>query len=172
MNIALRDEFPVWSGWMLKPEDTILLVLDNEADLDKVQRHLLRIGIENIAGFLRQGMRGWFEAGMPFVKLEQMSVQELKEKQDDVQILDVRADDEWSQGFIAGAQHAFVPKVEEYSKKLKKIEPLAVYCGSGYRASIAASVLQQQGFEQVKNVPGSMKAWKAAGYKLTHGDAE
>ena len=97
MNIALRDEFPVWSGWMLKPEDTILLVLDNEADLDKVQRHLLRIGIENIAGFLRQGMRGWFEAGMPFVKLEQMSVQELKAQQKEVQILDVRADDEWSE---------------------------------------------------------------------------
>jgi len=166
MNIALRDEFPVWSGWMLRPEDTILLVLDNEADLDKVQRHLLRIGIENIAGFLRQGMRGWFEAGMPFVKLEQMSVQELKARQNEVQILDVRADGEWKRGHLAGAQHAFVPQVAEYSGKLDKTKPVAVFCGSGYRASIAASVLQARGFEKVFNVPGSMKAWKSADYEL------
>lgn len=166
MNIALRDEFPVWSGWMLRPEDTILLVLDDATDLDKVQRHLLRIGIENIGGFLRQGMRGWFEAGMPFAKLEQMSVQELKQKQNEVQILDVRADGEWKEGFIKGAQHAFVPQVAEYSGKLDKQKPLAVYCGSGYRASIAASVLQAHGFEKVFNIPGSMKAWKNAGYDL------
>ncbi len=171
MNIALRDEFPVWSGWMLKPEETILLVLDDEADLDKVQRHLLRIGIENVAGFLRQGMRGWFEAGMPFVKLEQMSVQELKAQQDEVQILDVRDDSEWSKGFIEGAQHAFVPEVAEYSRKLDKKKPLAVYCGSGYRASIAASVLQARGFEKVMSVPGSIRAWKSAGFELTKDEA-
>jgi hydroxyacylglutathione hydrolase len=166
MNIALRDEFPVWSGWMLKPEQTILLVLDNESEVDLVQRHLLRIGIEKIGGFLRKGMRGWFEAGMPFVKLEQMSVQELNEQKHKLQILDVRADGEWSGGHIPGAQHAFVPKVAEYSSNLDKSQPLAVYCGSGYRASIAASVLQSLGFEKVFNIPGSMKAWKSAGYEL------
>jgi hydroxyacylglutathione hydrolase len=166
INIALRDEFPVWSGWMLKPEQNILLVLDNESDVDLVQRHLLRIGIENVAGFLRQGMRGWFEAGMPFVKLEQMSVQELNAQKGKVQILDVRDDNEWKSGHIPGAQHAFVPQVAEYSGQLDKSKPIAVYCGSGYRASIASGVLQSLGFEKVMNVPGSMKAWKSAGYEL------
>jgi len=166
MNIALRDEFPVWSGWMLKPEQTILLVLDNENDVDLVQRHLLRIGIENVAGFLRKGMRGWFEAGMPFETLPQLSVQELRTQQNDLQILDVRARGEWESGYIAGAQHAFVPEVAEYSVRLDKSNPIAVYCGSGYRASIAASVLQALGFENVLNVPGSMKAWTAAGYPV------
>lgn len=166
VNIALRDEFPVWSGWMLSPDQAILLVVDNESDIDLVQRHLLRIGIENIAGFLRKGMRGWFEAGMPFVTLPQMSVQELKARQQRIQILDVRDDREWKAGHIAGAQHAFVPRVDEYSTHLHKERPLAVYCGSGYRASIAASVLQALGFKEVHNVPGSIKAWKNAGYEL------
>lgn len=176
LNIALRDEFPVWSGWMLRPEQQILLVLSEESDLDDVQRHLLRIGIENIAGFLRQGMRGWFEAGGEFVTLPQMSVQELHSRQDDadLQILDVRQEGEWEEGFIAGAKHAFVPEVAEFSTQLDKEKPLAVYCGSGYRASIAASiaasVLQERGFSQVFNVPGSMKAWKAAKYPLEGGD--
>ena len=151
---------------MLKPEQTILLVLDDESEVDLVQRHLLRIGIEKIGGFLRQGMRGWFEAGMPFVRLEQMSVQELNEQKEELQILDVRTDGEWNSGHVPGAQHTFVPKVAEYCGNLDKKRPLAVYCGSGYRASIAASVLQAHGFEKVFNVPGSMKAWKNAGLPL------
>src|SRR5690606_20388328 len=142
---------------------TVLLVLDDESDIDLVQRHLLRIGIENIGGFLRKGMRGWFEAGQPFATLGQMSVQELKARQNEIQILDVRDDREWNAGHIAGAQHAFVPQVAAFSAKLDKEQPLAVYCGSGYRASIAAGVLQAQGFKQVHNVPGSIKAWKNAG---------
>lgn len=166
INIALRDEFPVWSGWMLRPEQTILLVLDNESDIDLVQRHLLRIGIEKIGGFLRQGMRGWFEAAMPFETLPQLSVQELHARKEEFQILDVRAKEEWESGHVAGAQNVFVPEIEEYSQQLDREKPLAVYCGSGYRASIAASVLKAGGFQNVSSVPGSMRAWRSAGYAL------
>ena len=166
LNIALRDEFPVWSGWMLRPERKILLVLSDESDLDEVQRHLLRIGIENIAGFLRRGMRGWFEAGQPFVALPQMSVQELNRVQSQVQLLDVRTESEWESGRIKGAAHAFVPEVAEFADQLDPQKPVVVYCGSGYRASIAASVLQEKGFAHVHNVPGSIHAWKSAGFAI------
>ena len=169
LNIALRDEFPVWSGWMLRPDEKILLVLADEGDLDTVQRHLLRIGIENIAGFLRNGMRGWLEAGHPFETLPQMGVHDLHARLNDgqeLQLLDVRADDEWQSGHIKGAIHRFVPKLAQDDSALQKEAPIVVYCGSGYRASIAASVLQSHGFEQVYNVPGSIKAWKAAGFPL------
>ncbi len=124
MNIALRDEFPVWSGWILRPEHKILLVLDNKAELDKVQRQLLRIGIEKIIGFLRQEMRGWFEARMPFQKLRQLSVQELKAQQEDLQILDVRADGEWKNGHLNGALHAFVPKWRRMPTSSARLSPL------------------------------------------------
>jgi hydroxyacylglutathione hydrolase len=42
-------------------------------------------------------------------------------------------------------------------------QPTAVYCASGYRASIAASILKQAGFAEVHNVPGSWHAWREAG---------
>jgi hydroxyacylglutathione hydrolase len=168
INIALRDEFPQWAGWMLKPEDRLFLVLTDEGDLDLVERHLLRVDLENIAGFLRHGMRGWLEAGLPFERTSQMSVQELHQKlkagQKDLQVLDVRRDDEWNAGFIPTAKHVFAPYLPEQLKIVKKSKPVVVYCGSGYRASVAASVLQQQGFADVSNVPGGMAAWKAAGY--------
>ncbi|MDQ2730223.1 MAG: MBL fold metallo-hydrolase [Armatimonadota bacterium] len=168
LNIALRDEFPMWVGWMLKPNQRILLVLADEADLDIVERHFLRTGYENIVGYLRQGMRGWLEAGLPFERTLQMSVHELKDQIDGregLQLLDVRRQDEWEQGFIPTARHTYAPFLPDHMEEFNRNEPLAVYCGSGYRASIAASLLQRNGFQKVCSIPGSMKAWKNAGYK-------
>ena len=48
------------------------------------------------------------------------------------------------------------------SGELDKQRPILVYCATGYRASLAASVLQQEGFADVRNLPGSFHAWKAA----------
>jgi hydroxyacylglutathione hydrolase len=171
LNIALRDEFPIWAGWMLQPEQRLLLVPAEEEDLDEVQRHLLRIGIENVGGFLLQGMRGWIEAGLPFQRLPQLSVHELKERAvngyDGLQVLDVRRDDEWQQGHIPSARHIYAPHLPEHLYELDREKPVATYCGSGFRASIAASLLQRSGFREVYNIPGSMKAWRAAGYPLS-----
>lgn len=191
LNIALRDEFPVWAGWMLRPGQRILLVLERPDDLDTVQRHLLRIGIENIGGWLRRGMRGWTEAGMETARRRDLSVHELKERieagavcsgsrvgkgkkgqagkgrdgRDCLQILDVRTEAEWQSGHIPGARHLFVPRLErELDGLLDPALPVVTYCGSGFRSGIAASVLERQGFARVHNLPGSMKAWKAAGY--------
>ena len=169
MNIALRDEFPVWSGWMLKPEQKILLVLTEESDLDTVQRHLLRIGIEKIGGFLRHGMRGWIEAGKPFQALPQMSVHDLHQRisnDETLHLIDVRQDGEWEAGHIKCAFHCFVPELLKAELPFDRSEPIAVYCGSGYRASIAASVLQGRGFTDVSVIPGSIIAWTGAGYEL------
>lgn len=169
LSITLRDEFPQWAGWMLKPEARILLVLTDEDKLVEVETHLLRVGYENIVGFLRQGMRGWFEVGRPFERTCELSVQELHAKlaagKDTFQLLDVRRDDEWNEGAIPGAKHLFAPYLPEHLEVVEKGTPVVVYCGSGYRASVAASVLQRNGFTDVCNVPGSMAAWKAAGYK-------
>ncbi len=43
---------------------------------------------------------------------------------------------------------------------------MAVYCDSGYRASLGASILRRNGFAHGRNVPGSWKAWTAAGYPV------
>ncbi len=174
LNIALRDEFPLWSGWMLSPDDRVLLVLANPADVEEAERYLLRIGIENIAGFLRLGMRGWFEEGLPFERTHQMSVQELHDAlssgENGPQVLDVRREDEWDGGHIPSATHQFVPDLARHRNGLQKDKPAVVYCGSGYRASIAASILQQKGFADVSSVPGSMAAWKSAGYEVIKTD--
>ena len=60
------------------------------------------------------------------------------------------------------ARYLFLPELPEKLDRLDRARPLAVYCDSGYRASLGASILEREGFE-VRNVPGSWNAWCAAG---------
>ncbi len=168
LNIALRKAFPIWAGWMLKPEQRILLVLPPFVEAAEVQTQLLRIGIEDVVGTLQKGMRGWVEAGKPFETTGRLSVHELKDRLEagQFQLLDVRNDEEWSEGHIRGARHMFVPFLPQHLDDLDPDEPTAVYCGSGFRSSIAVSILKKHGFSDLYNVLGSVSAWKGAGYEL------
>lgn len=163
-----RAELSIWAGWMLEPEKPILLVLPKDADLPEVQRQLIRVGYTKFGGYLLGGMEEWDNAGLPLVSLPQMTVLELKKALPprDLQVLDVRSPSEWQAGHVPGAQYIFLPELEKKIDHLDKGKPVAVYCDSGYRASLGASILQRHGFNQVHNVPGSWKAWKAVGYPI------
>ncbi|MBW4623846.1 MAG: MBL fold metallo-hydrolase [Cyanosarcina radialis HA8281-LM2] len=164
INIALRPEFPNWVGWTIDPEQSILVVVESERDVKLVAEQLFRLGYDNLAGYLHDGMTSWQNAGLPLKRLGEWTVQELNQHKDDpnVTVLDVRGDDEYQQGYVPGAEHIFVAHVEEHLDRLDKNRTIATYCGTGYRASIAASLLQKQGFENAIVVPGSWTAWKAA----------
>jgi len=134
--------------------------------LPEVQRQLLRVGYTKFGGYLLGGMDEWDSAGLPLARHPQMTVHEVKERSGDVQVLDVRSPEEWEDGHIPGARHVFLPELGKKADRLDKKKPVAVYCDSGYRASLAASLLLGSGFTDVRNVPGSWKAWKASGYEI------
>jgi hydroxyacylglutathione hydrolase len=71
---------------------------------------------------------------------------------------------------VPGAVHFFLPELRKRSSQLDKKKPVAVYCDSGYRASIGASILKQEGFDCVCNVPGSWQAWKKAKLPIEGGE--
>jgi hydroxyacylglutathione hydrolase len=84
--------------------------------------------------------------------------------------LDVRKPDEWQEGHIPHAEHAFLGELQDKISELDRGRAYATYCASGFRASIAASILKKNGFENVRNVPGSWKAWIAADYETEKPD--
>ncbi|MFG0332163.1 MAG: rhodanese-like domain-containing protein, partial [Maioricimonas sp. JB049] len=169
INIGDRPELSVWAGDMLSYDRPILLVVEDERQLGWISWHLAYVGLTRFRGYLAGGMKAWENKGLPLLSLSQLPVQELARQQDHLQILDVRSPSEFKQGRIAGATHRFVAEMRDGVNgelKLDRDKPTAVYCGSGYRASIAASLMQRDGFEDVRNVPGSMQAWKSAGYDI------
>jgi len=78
-------------------------------------------------------------------------------------VLDVRTEQEWADGHIERAMHIHGGTLQERFAEVPKDKPVAVICGSGYRATIASSFLQREGYQDVANVIGGMSTWKAAG---------
>jgi hydroxyacylglutathione hydrolase len=162
LNIGGTPILSIWAGWMLDPEKPILLVMENDDDLERIVRLFVRTGFTKFAGYLIGGMKAWDAEGFPLERIGQMSVHELNERKDSLQIVDVRSPGEWKKGHVPGAQHIFVPDIAKRMAELDRNKPTAVYCGSGYRASIVTSILKPLGFTDLWNVPGSWEAWKKA----------
>ncbi len=166
LNLGASPTLSIWAGSLLDPETPILLVLENDSDVEEVVRLFLRTGFTNFAGYLVGGMKAWDVAGYPFEQVPQISVHQLQSANGQMQVLDVRTDREWKGGHVPGARHIVVPQLQQRVAELDRTKPTAVYCASGYRASIAVSILKTAGFENVSNVPGSWHAWKEAGFPV------
>lgn len=168
LNIGPRAELSIWAGWMLDPQKPIFLVLRQDTDLPEVLRQFIRVGYTKFGGYLLGGMEEWNNDGMPIVELDQMPVHEVQAALPprELQILDVRTPGERQSGHIPGSTYIFLPELPQKAERLDKSKPVAVYCDSGYRASLAASLLLRMGFKDVHNVPGSWKAWKTLKYEV------
>jgi hydroxyacylglutathione hydrolase len=169
LNLAGTPILSIWAGWMLDPGKPILLVLEDEDDLEEVLRLFVRTGYTKFAGYLLGGMRAWNAEGYPRVEIGQMTIQELNKRNGDLQVVDVRTPREWKGGHVAGARHIFLPELRKRMAELDPSKPTAVYCASGYRASIATSIMKPAGFDKLWNVPGSWEAWRKAGFPVEDG---
>ncbi len=167
INIADRPELSAWVGQMFDLDQRLLLIAESDSDVEQIQRLIVRSGHSNFAGYLAGGMKAWETSGMPLERMEEMTVHELREHQQGkskLTILDVRSPDEWESGHVPSARHYFIGNMRDRITGLDKEAQYATYCASGYRASIASSLMKSRGFKQVSNVPGSWSAWRAAGY--------
>ncbi len=163
------EGLPSFAGWMLPYEKKILLVTEEQEQLETAVRYLVRLGYDNVAGFLNGGIGGWYIDAQPVDGFNLISVHDLKdrlEKGETMFILDVRSDEEWEEGHIQDATHIYVGHLEENLDKIPGDCRIIVYCGTGRRSNIAASILKKHGFDRIYNVLGSMTAWKSAGYEV------
>jgi len=167
LNIWKRG-LTYFAGWMLNYEDPIIVIDENNQSIDEIARYLIRIGYDNIYGYLAGGFTLWANSGEKIEKIDTWSVHDLKERQSDESlfIIDVREIGEREEGYIEGSHHIYVGDLKDHLKEVPDDKYIVVYCDTGNRASIAASVLKTNGYKEVANVLGSIRAWKAAGYPL------
>jgi hydroxyacylglutathione hydrolase len=170
INIPLGPNLPTWAGWVLPYDRPTTLVLDHPDQLDEVVTHLVRVGFDDIQGYLQGGIDAWETSGYELGSLRTLSVgdlaQQLRRDRRGVTVLDVRTEKEWSAGHIEGALHIHGGTLQDRVAEVPRDQPVVVVCGSGYRASIAGSFLKRHGIDQVANAVGGMTAWRAAGLPI------
>jgi len=164
INIGLSGQFASWAGSLLGLKSRPVLIADTRERLEEARTRLARVGIEELAGYLHDGISGWEDSGLPIVRLRQMTVHSLKDHLNDrdLHVLDVRRPGEWEAGHLESAQLWPLDRVKEILPTLPKSDVIAVHCKSGYRSTIACSLLMRAGFANVVNVVGGYDAWEAA----------
>jgi hydroxyacylglutathione hydrolase len=173
---GLGPSFVAWLGWLAPYDRDVILVLDDDADFAAARTELRRIGLDRVAGYLAGGLAAWRAAGREAVTLPQVTVQELRARLEQdgqgLTVLDVRGDDEWTSGHIAGATHTFAGAIAQGATVPVPPhgDPVAIICGSGYRSSVVGSLLQARGQTALLNIQGGMGAWQDADLPTTRGE--
>ena len=170
LGVGAGKMLSMWAAWVV-PYETPLLLVGDESKIEEAGRALIRVGLDDVKGFLRGGMSTWVGARLPVAQTAQITPTELQRQlaeRDRPWVLDVRTDDEWREGHLPGALHIMGGYLTERINEIPRDRPLVVMCGSGYRSTIAASVLERAGFTDITNLTGGMKAWKDAGLDTTH----
>ncbi len=168
-NIELGGPFSAYLGWIFPLRSRFVLVSISGEEAEEAARQAARIGIDTIAGWLSGGVAAWKEAGFALVSYPTIDMQRLHQElkvADDRKVLDVRQDSEWSSGHIPGAMHVSIQSVPERAADLAAGgRRVYVHCASGYRAGIAASLLQAAGADVV-HVNGEIEDWARKGYPI------
>jgi glyoxylase-like metal-dependent hydrolase (beta-lactamase superfamily II)/rhodanese-related sulfurtransferase len=166
-NIDFNGNFATFAGWTLPVDGEILVVADSAAIVREAAVWLRRVGLDQVTGYLDGGMLSWSTAGLPTEHVTQLSPQELHPmvaSHSKVVLVDVRARQEFETISIPGALNIPAPDLRQRHTELPKDRTVVVICGSGMRSSLAASILQRNGFRDVRNVAGGMSGYAAAGY--------
>ncbi len=98
-----------------------------------------------------------------------MTPQELRARiatEPGLQLIDVRTAGEFAAEHLKGAKNIPVDALASRLGELAKDKPIALYCRSGNRSGTALRLLQEQGFTQVKHLPGGILAWQSEGLPL------
>jgi hydroxyacylglutathione hydrolase len=168
LNIGLDGQYATWAGTILSREHPIVIVAEPGREQESAMR-LGRIGFDHVAGYLQDGLHSLASRAELTASTERLSpvlaAERIHSKTPPL-IVDVRAPHEYETKHIDGSVPIPLNHLAERARELPADRPLLVHCAGGYRSSIAISLLQQRGFNQVSELAGGLAAWEAAGLPL------
>ena len=161
VNIGLGGRFAEYAGDVIQPGRDVVLVTDPGHELEAKVR-LARIGLDHVVGSLEAPLAALASAPEAATRSSRLTTVELADRLDhldDVQLVDVRNPSETAGGTIGGAATIPLARLTARLGELDPSRPTVAYCASGYRSSIAASVLAATGFADVSDLLGGYNAW-------------
>ena len=163
VNVGLAGRFAEYAGEVIPAGTPIVLVTDAGREAE-AQIRLSRIGFDQVLGALLDPPSAFIAAPHHIEHSSRLSAGALDARTTAVPglvIIDVRTASELENGAVAGAKHIPLAALLEGLRDLDPAAPTVVYCASGYRSSIAASLLRAHGFGDVSDLVGGYAAWAA-----------
>ncbi len=162
-NIGLGGQYASWAGILLSPERPIIVVTEPGQE-DEAALRLGRIGFDNVAGYLEDGMAALEtrpDLVGQFDRLAPATLDEELRTPNPPLVLDVRNAAELEQGTIPGSVHIVLTELGARMDELPRDRRVAIHCAGGYRSAIAVSLLRRHGFDDVTDLAGGFAAWQA-----------
>ena len=175
VSIPSGSSFGTWLGWVVDPDRPLVLVLESADEWDDAARQAMRIGYENVIGHLQGGFNSWTASGAPIGTGGRLTVDQLASRldaggMDAPLVIDVRQVTEFASGHVPDSVHLAAGTLQDRLADLPRDRPIATICASGYRSSVAASLLRAAGFKDVSWVAEGLPAWQNRGHPVEMGD--
>ena len=155
--VGLDGSFAPWVGALIVDLNQRILIVAPEGREEETVKRLARVGYDNTIGYLEGGFAAWEKVNMETDKIDTIDVasfENLFAKDRDLKILDVRKPGEWSGEHIDGAQHFALDYINNNMGEIDADQTYYLHCRSGYRSTVASSILKARGYHKLINVQG------------------
>ncbi len=162
LNVGLEGRFAEYAGDVLAPDTPVVLVTDPGREHEATVR-LARVGFDTVQGCLRDAVHAFALHPELTERSSRLTAVELAQhlrQGTELTLLDVRSPAEVAGGTIPGATHVPLPQLTSRIDQVDITRPVVVFCASGYRSMIAASVLRRHGAADVSDLLGGYEAWR------------
>ncbi|WP_426477812.1 MBL fold metallo-hydrolase [Chryseobacterium sp. CBSDS_008] len=165
INIGLDGDFAPWAGALIADvNQPVLLVTEKGAEEEAVTR-LSRVGFDHILGFLEGGFEAWEKSGKETDAVNRISAEQFEKeiKEKETKIIDIRRESEYNAEHIHEAYSKPLAYINDWIHSIEPAEHFYMHCGSGYRSTMAASILQARGYRNFSEIEGGFKAIASTG---------
>nr|WP_315033654.1 MBL fold metallo-hydrolase [uncultured Chryseobacterium sp.] len=165
VNIGLDGDFAPWVGALIRDVNQPILLITEKGDEEEAVTRLSRVGFDHILGFLKDGFEVWKENGREIDSINRISALQFEKEIEgkEVQVIDIRRESEYNAEHVHDAYSKPLAYINEWIHTISPEEHFYMYCGSGYRSTMAASILQARGHRNFTEIEGGFKAIASTG---------
>jgi hydroxyacylglutathione hydrolase len=171
-HVELRPAFASWVGWVVPFGTPVILVSDTTEVHEYAVRQLIRIGYEDLSGYLNGSMAAWERAGLPVERVSVLTMRQVRERLETGEplvIVDVRQAHEWRAAHIPQAELLEAGALPTAELHFPHDRLIATHCGHGQRAATGLSVLEHRGFRNLALITEGVDEWRKIGGQVERG---
>ena len=156
--IGLDGSFAPWVGALVPDLMQPILIVAPTGKAKETVKRLARVGYDNSIGYLEGGFQSWIDAGKEIDSITTIDLAAFEKAYSDndaINVLDVRKPSEFNTQQVQNAQNFPLDFINNHMDQVDRDKSYYLHCRSGYRSTIAASILKSRGYDNLVNIHGS-----------------